>query len=60
MLDHMRDVQSERAAQLVPEDSDHLNNPPYEDTISLQMKRLPQVRNGIVDIEKLKELYVHN
>jgi len=60
MLDHMRDVQSERAAQLGPEVSNHLNNPQFEDSISLQMKRLPNMRNGIVDIEKLRELYVHN
>ena len=58
-IDHLRDIQSERAGQL----AGYLNidlGQTYEDSIQAQMKRLPNIRNGVIDIERLKATFIHS
>ena len=57
-IDHLRDVQAERAKEVASDLNIDLSH--IEDNIYSQMKRLPNIRNGLPDIEKLKNMYVHS
>ena len=56
-IEHLREVQADRAADVAQElrlgdvGEDHVNS-----AINL----LPNIRSGILDIEKLKEIYIHS
>ena len=57
-IDHLREVQSERAGQLASDLNIDLGH--IEDSVHDQMKRLPNIRNGLMDIERLKAMYIHS
>ena len=57
-IDHLREVQSERAGQLANDLNIDLGH--IEDSVHDQMKRLPNIRNGLMDIERLKAMYIHS
>ena len=61
-LDHLREVQSERAHKLAGDLNIDLGEAVGSEDISGQMRRLPGIglNGGVLDIEKLKQMYVHN
>ena len=57
-IDHLREVQGERAKELASDLNINLND--IEDSVHESMKRLPSFKNGFPDIEKLKAMYIHS
>ena len=56
-IEHLREIQADRAADRAHEmrlgdiSEDHINS---------AINRLPNLRSGILDIEKLKSIYIHS
>ena len=57
-IDHLREVQGERARDLASDLNIDLGN--IGDSVHDSMKRLPSFKNGFPDIEKLKAMYIHS
>ena len=57
-IEHLRETQADRAGEKAQELN--LSSDFSEDYINSAIKKLPNIRSGPLDIEKLKAMYIHS